>query len=76
MPQKKKNNEPPIPRLWVRKGATLKEIYAKARKAFTAADLAKYCRDEPMVPFEETLAEMERINNEITAKRKTKKKKP
>ena len=58
MPKKKDD----IPRLYVRKGATLKEIYAKARKQFTAADLQKYTVDEPMVPAEQLLAELEAIH--------------
>ena len=58
MPKKKDD----IPRLYVRKGATLKEIYAKARKQFTAADLKKYTVDEPMVPAEQLLAELEAIH--------------
>jgi hypothetical protein len=46
MPKKKAN----IPILVVPKNATLREIYAKARAEFTAADLQKYTEIEPMVP--------------------------
>ncbi len=66
MPKKKDD----IPRLYVRKGATLKEIYAKARKQFTAADLQKYTVDEPMVPAKQLLAELEAIHREETGKKK------
>ncbi len=50
----KKRNE--IPRLFVRKGASVKEIYAQVRKQFTAADLQKYTVDEPIVPMEQVLS--------------------
>jgi len=62
-----------IPRLYVRKGATLKEIYAAARKQFTAADLQKYTVDEPMVPMKKVLAQMEAIQKEGNRKGKRKK---
>jgi hypothetical protein len=57
----------------VRKGATLKEIYAQIRKEFTAADLQKYTVDEPMVPMKKVLAQMEAIHKEETQKRRKKK---
>ena len=44
------------------KGATMKEIYALCRKKFTAWDLQKYTRDEPMVPVEDDFAAMEEIH--------------
>ncbi len=62
-----------IPRLRVRPNATLREIYAQARKEFTAADLQKYTDlDEPMVPMEQVLAEMEKIHREESRKRRKK----
>ncbi len=64
-----------IPRLRVRKGATLKEIYAAAKKQFTAADLQKFTEIEPMVPAEQLLAEVEAIYREERAKLAKKKKK-
>jgi hypothetical protein len=65
-----------IRRLYVKKGDTLKTLYAKARRAFTAADLAKYTDlDEPMVPMEQVIAELEAIQREGTEKPKRKKKK-
>jgi len=63
-----------IPRLYVRKGATLKEIYAQIRREFTAADLQKYTVDEPMVPMKKVLAQMEAIEKAGTNKRKRKRK--
>jgi hypothetical protein len=62
-----------IPRLYVRKGATLKEIYAAYRKHFTAPDLQKYTVDEPMVPMKQVIAQMEAIHKEETQKRRKKK---
>ena len=43
----------------VPKGATLRQIYAQYRREFTAADLQKYTVDEPSVPMEQVIAEME-----------------
>ncbi len=69
----KKKKKIAIPRLHVRPNATLREIYAQARKEFTAADLQKYTDlDEPMVPAEQLLAELEAIYAEETRKRKKK----
>lgn len=67
MPKKKKNA---IPTLVVPKNATLRQIYAAYKKQFTAADLQKYTVDEPMVPAEQVLQEMERIHREETRKRR------
>jgi hypothetical protein len=61
--------------LRVRRGATLKEIYAAVRRQFTAADLAKYAEDEEMIPAEQVIAEMEAIHREETLKRKQKNRK-
>jgi hypothetical protein len=47
--------------LKVRKNATLKEIYRASKEQFTAADLARFCQDEPMVPAEQVMAELEAI---------------
>jgi hypothetical protein len=51
----------PVKVLKIRKGATLREIYRESKKQFTAADLARFCQDEPMIPAEQFLAEMEAI---------------
>jgi hypothetical protein len=69
MPRKKKIE---VPRLVVPKNATLRQIYARARAEFTAADLQKYTEIESMVPAEQLLAELEAINAEETRKRKKK----
>ena len=70
-------NEKPvrIRRIYVRKGESLKSIYAKVRRSFTAADLAKYTDlDEPMVPMEQVIAELQAIQREGTERPKPKKK--
>jgi hypothetical protein len=61
-----------IPILEVPKNATLRQIYAIAKKQFTAADLQKYTVDEPMVPAEQLLAELEEIHRKVSVKRKKK----
>ena len=66
MAKKKKKDDLPIMR--VRKGATLKEIYAQARKEFTAADLQKYTETDEGVPARQVLAECDRILHEELAK--------
>ena len=65
-------NHDPIPRLKVRKNATLSEIYAQMRKEFSAADLQKYTETEPMVPATQLLAELESIHLRETRKKKKK----
>jgi hypothetical protein len=72
MPTRKSDG---IPRLRIKKGDSLKTIYAKARKAFTADDLAKYAQDEEMVPAEQIIAEMEAIQRKEARKRSKPKKK-
>ena len=62
-----------IPILRVKKGDSLKTIYAKARRAFTAADLQKFTEIEEGVPAEQVVAELEAIYQEETRKRKNKK---
>lgn len=47
-----------------------KAIYAKALKAFTAADLQKYTEIEPGIPAEQVLAELEAMDREEVEKRK------
>jgi hypothetical protein len=60
--------------LRVKKGETDKSIYARLRKAFTAADLQKYTEIEEGIPMEQILAELEAIQREETQARKKKKK--
>jgi hypothetical protein len=61
----------PVPILRVNKDDDLKTLYAKVRKAFTAADLQRYTQDEPMMPAEELLREFEALDRK-TRKRKQK----
>jgi hypothetical protein len=61
-----------VPILRVRKGDSLKTIYAKARRAFTAADLQKYTEIEEGIPAEQVLEELEALDREEAAKRKRK----
>jgi hypothetical protein len=66
-------NSEVIPVLHVRKGATLKEMYAAARAAFTAADLQKFTEIEEGIPAEELLRELEAMdeeNRQLKKKRK------
>jgi hypothetical protein len=71
MPKKKdKKDDPDI--LWVPKNATKKQIYAIIKKNFSAADLQKYTVDEPMVPIEPVVAELEAMHARAVAKRKKK----
>jgi hypothetical protein len=48
--------------LRVKKGDSLKKIYAKVRKAFTAADLQKYTEIEEGIPFDKIIAEIDLTN--------------
>jgi hypothetical protein len=66
---------PPIPILRVKKGDSLKTIYAKAKRAFTAADLQKYTEDEPMIPARQLLAELEEIHRSVIATKSKRSKK-
>jgi hypothetical protein len=56
MPKKRKNE---VPRLAVPKNASLRQIYARARAEFSAADLQKYTEDEPMIPADQLMEELE-----------------
>jgi hypothetical protein len=62
-----------IPILRVKKGDDLKAIYAKARTAFTAADLQKYTEIEEGIPMQQIIAQLEAIQHEEARKRKKKK---
>ena len=66
----KKNDRIPVVR--VKEGDDLKTIYAKVRRAFTAADLQKYTEIEEGIPMEQIIHEMEAIHREETLKRKKK----
>jgi len=67
-----KKKRPPVPILRVRKGDSLKVMYAKARKAFTAADLQKYTEIEAGIPARQVLAQLEALDREYDQKRKKK----
>ena len=60
--------------LRVKKGDSLKTIYTKARRAFTAADLQKYTEIEEGIPFDHIIAELESIQREEMKKRRKKSK--
>jgi len=62
-----------IPRVRVKTGDSRKAIYAKVRQAFTAADLQKYTVVEQGIPMAEIIAEMERIQREVTQRKVTQK---
>ena len=64
-----------VPLLAVPKNATLRQIYAVARKEFTAEDLQKYTEIEPMVPAERLMSELEAIHEKESRKSRTEKKK-
>jgi hypothetical protein len=68
-----RDNKDAIPILRIRKGDSLKTIYAKARKAFSAEDLQRYTELEPMIPVEQIIAEMEAIHREESQKKRKKK---
>jgi hypothetical protein len=70
MANKKKDD---IPLLKVRKGATLREIYKRAREEFTAADLQKYAEIEETVPMEQVIRELEEIHRKESQRKKRKK---
>lgn len=58
-----------LPILRVKDTDDLPTIYAKFRKAFTAADLQKYTEIEPGIPAEQVLAELEALDREESKKR-------
>ena len=64
-----------IPILRVKKGDSLKKIYAKARKAFTAADLQKYTEIEEGIPFGQIIADVDLVQREWEQKKKKQSKK-
>ncbi|HEV3261051.1 MAG TPA: hypothetical protein VG013_29640 [Gemmataceae bacterium] len=66
--------KPVVPILRIKKGDSLKTIYAKAQRAFTAADLQKYTEIEEGVPAAQVLAELEALDREASGKRRKKSK--
>jgi hypothetical protein len=73
MATRRNDNVPIFP---VRKGESLKSIYARLRREFTAADLAKYAEIEEGIPLEQIIAELEAMQagSEKERKPKTRKK--
>jgi len=61
-----------IRRIYVKKGDDRKTIYAKARRAFTAADLQRCTEMEEGIPAEQLLADLQAIHREEMQKRKQK----
>ena len=53
-----------------KKKETLKQIYARVKRNFSAADLQKYTVDEPMIPGRQLLAELEAINAKFIKRRR------
>src|SRR5262245_317164 len=61
--------ESAIPVIKIRKGATKKEIYAAVKRSFTADDLYRFFIDEPMVPAELVLKELEEQQHRLMKER-------
>ena len=71
MAQRKK---PAVRILPIKKGDSLKAMYAKARRAFSAADLQKYTVIEEGIPARQVLAELEALDREGKRKQRRKSK--
>jgi len=56
--------------LRVKKGDSVRTIYAKLRKAFTAADLQKYTEIEDGIPLDKIIAEIDLAQREWEKKKK------
>jgi hypothetical protein len=65
-----KRKSPPIRVIRIKPGDTKKTIYAKVRRAFTAADLQKYTEIEEGIPAREVIAELEALDREEAAAHK------
>jgi hypothetical protein len=63
-----------VPVLKIKKGDPLRVIYAKARKAFSAADLQRFTETEEGIPARQVLAELEAIDRENAKRQKAKSK--
>ena len=59
-----------VSRMWVRKGASLKEIYAQVKRSFTADDLQAFTEIEEGIPAEEVAAKLEAMAKKPARKRK------
>ncbi len=67
-----KRRKPALPILRIKKGDSLKTIYAKAQQAFTAADLQKFTDVDEGIPAKHLLAELEALDREASRKGKKK----
>jgi hypothetical protein len=47
--------------MWVKKGASLKDIYAQVKRSFTAADLQAFTEEDEGIPAKEVLAELQKM---------------
>lgn len=54
--------KPTVPVVRIRRGDSLKTMYAKAHRALTAAELQEFTEVEPGVPAREVLAELEALD--------------
>ena len=70
MPKKKTSAR--ISLLTIPRNATKRQIYAKLRREFTAADLQKFTEIEATVSSEKLLADLEAIHRAETKKRRKK----
>lgn len=67
---KKPRKNGSVKRTGSKSASELAALYAEYRRKFSAADLQKYTEIEPMVPFDQTIAEVKRLDREMTAKTK------
>lgn len=56
--------------LIIPKGTSTREIYTRAKEAFSAADLQKFTEDEPTISAEKVLEELKQIHRKTKRKRK------
>ncbi len=64
------SKNPAVTRMWVKKGASLKDIYAQVKRSFTAADLQAFTEIEEGIPAEEVAAKLEAMAKKPSRKRK------
>ncbi len=65
-----------VTRIWVKKGASLKDIYAQVKRSFTAADLQAFTEIDEGIPAEEVAAKLEAMAQKSTRKRKKREMRP
>ncbi len=53
-----------------KKPQSVRAVYARIKREFSAADLQKYTVIEEGIPAEQVLAEMEAIHRKVSARRK------